>query len=72
MWKKPLNALKLLHSQKRIINGIYKMMNSKEIGPVNLGNPDERSIMEIAEEIVKLTDSKSEFVFKTLDRKSVV
>ncbi len=49
-----------------LINGIYKMMNSRETGPINLGNPDEKSIMEIAEQIVKLTGSKSEFVFKTL------
>lgn len=49
-----------------LVNGIYKMMNSKETGPVNLGNPDERSIMEIAEEIIKLTGSKSSFVFKNL------
>ena len=41
-------------------------MNSRETGPINLGNPDEKSIMEIAEQIVKLTGSKSEFVFKTL------
>ena len=49
-----------------MIKGIYKMMNSKLVGPVNLGNPNEFSILELANMIKRLTKSKSKFVFKPL------
>jgi UDP-glucuronate decarboxylase len=35
-------------------------------GPVNLGNPSEISILELAKKVLKITDSKSRIVFKTL------
>lgn len=47
-----------------LINGIIALMESKEVrGPINLGNCDERSILEIAEMIIKLTKSKSKIEF---------
>jgi len=48
------------------IDGIYKLMGSKINEPVNIGNPDEFTILELAEKIVKLTGSKSKIVFKKL------
>ncbi len=51
-----------------MIEGIYKMMNSNFIGPVNLGNPEEFTILELANIIKRLTNSKSKFVFKPLPK----
>jgi len=44
------------------------MMNSREdfVGPVNLGNPKEFSILELAKKIVKLSNSKSKIIYKPL------
>ncbi|MBD3164867.1 NAD-dependent epimerase/dehydratase family protein [Candidatus Woesearchaeota archaeon] len=50
-----------------LIDGMIKMMNCKNFkGPVNLGNSKEYSILELAEKIIQLMDSKSEIVFKEL------
>ncbi|MCH7676980.1 GDP-mannose 4,6-dehydratase, partial [candidate division KSB1 bacterium] len=49
-----------------LINGIYNLMMSNINDPVNLGNPDEHTIKEIAELIKKLTKSKSNIIFKKL------
>ena len=49
-----------------LIDGLLKMMNSDFIGPVNLGNPNEISMNELASKVLKLTDSKSRIVFKDL------
>ena len=50
-----------------LIEGLMKMMdNNNETGPINLGNPDEISILEIAKEIIELTNSKSEIIYKKL------
>jgi len=47
---------------------MIKMMNSPDefTGPVNLGNPEEYTILELAETIIKLTNSKSKIIFKPL------
>ena len=44
------------------------MMNGPDdfTGPVNLGNPDEFTILELAQKIIKITGSKSKIVFKPL------
>jgi len=42
-----------------LIEGIYKLLLSNEILPVNIGNPEEISIKQFAEEIIELTGSKS-------------
>ena len=50
-----------------LVNGLILMMNKEGItGPVNLGNPSERTVLNLAEMIKKLTDSKSKIVFKPL------
>ncbi len=51
-----------------LIEGLIRMMNGPDdfIGPVNLGNPDEFSILGLAEMIVALTDSRSKIIFKPL------
>jgi len=49
-----------------LIEGIYKLMNSDINEPVNLGNPDEMTILELANTIKQITKSKSEIVFKEL------
>jgi dTDP-glucose 4,6-dehydratase len=49
-----------------MVEGIVKMMLSKEIGPKNLGNPREFTILETANLIKKITGAKSEIIFKPL------
>ena len=51
-----------------LVEGLIRMMNNKNefTGPVNLGNPSERTVLELAKEIKELTGSKSEFVFLPL------
>lgn len=51
-----------------LIPGLIKLMNTSAdiTGPINLGNPVEYSILELAELIIKLTSSKSELVFENL------
>jgi dTDP-glucose 4,6-dehydratase len=49
-----------------LIAGLLAMIDSEEPGPVNLGNPQERSVLEIAHRILELTGSSSEIVFQPL------
>ena len=50
-----------------LVDGLVKMMNREEItGPVNLGNPEEYTILELATKIKELTNSKSEIKFAPL------
>ncbi|MEL6703616.1 MAG: UDP-glucuronic acid decarboxylase family protein [Bacteroidota bacterium] len=49
-----------------LIDGIYRLMMSDETEPVNIGNPDEITIREFAEEIIALTGSASTIVEKPL------
>ncbi|MEW5694199.1 MAG: UDP-glucuronic acid decarboxylase family protein [Candidatus Hydrogenedentota bacterium] len=49
-----------------LIDGLYKFLLSDYNGPVNIGNSDEISILELAELIKKITKSKSKIVFKNL------
>ena len=50
-----------------LIDGMCKMMNVEDFnGPVNLGNPREYTINELAEGIIKLTKSNSKIVYKPL------
>jgi UDP-glucuronate decarboxylase len=53
-----------------LIDGIILMMNRPDdfIGPVNLGNPTEFSILELAEMVIELTGNRSEIVFKPLPK----
>jgi len=49
-----------------LIEGIFRLMLSKINEPINLGNPVEFKILELAHLIIKLTKSKSKIVFKPL------
>jgi len=51
-----------------LIEGIIQLMNSHDnfIGPVNIGNPDEITMIELAKKIIKLTGSKSKIIFQPL------
>jgi dTDP-glucose 4,6-dehydratase len=49
-----------------LIDGIFKLMLSDYTLPVNIGNPDELTMLQLAREIVDLTHSKSSIVFKEL------
>jgi UDP-glucuronate decarboxylase len=51
-----------------LVEGIIRMMNGPDsfIGPVNLGNPDEFTIRELAELVIELTGSKSKLVEEPL------
>ncbi len=51
-----------------LIEGIYRLSQSEYIQPVNLGNPDEISIKEFAEEIIEFTDSDSGITFEELPK----
>jgi dTDP-glucose 4,6-dehydratase len=49
-----------------LIDGIFKLMMSDYTLPMNIGNPDELTMLQLAREIVDLTHSKSTIVFKEL------
>ncbi len=49
-----------------LINGIYKLLMSDINYPINIGNPNEISIINFAKEILNLTKSKSKIIFKPL------
>ena len=49
-----------------LVEGLVRMMSSDEVGPVNLGNPSERTVLDFAELVVELTGAKSKIVFKPL------
>ena len=51
-----------------LINGMIKLMETPDsiTGPINIGNPDEFSIKELAEKIIEITGSKSKITFEAL------
>lgn len=51
-----------------LVEGMVRMMNSRDgfTGPVNLGNPGEFTMLELAEKVITLTGSKSDIVYKPL------
>ncbi|MCS7338137.1 MAG: SDR family oxidoreductase [Verrucomicrobiae bacterium] len=51
-----------------MIEGIYRLMMSDIVEPVNLGNPAEITILEFAREVIRLTGSRSRIVFKPLPK----
>jgi dTDP-glucose 4,6-dehydratase len=48
------------------VDGIYRLLMSDIVEPVNIGNPDEITILDFAREIIELTGSKSEIIFEPL------
>lgn len=49
-----------------LVNGLMKMMNSDSVGPINLGNPIELSMKDLATMVIKLTNSSSNIIYKEL------
>ena len=51
-----------------LIEGMIRMMNSREefTGPVNIGNPNEFTIRELAEKVIQLTNSRSSLIYLPL------
>jgi dTDP-glucose 4,6-dehydratase len=49
-----------------LVDGIYKLLLSSYCMPVNIGNPDEITILDFAKEIIKLTGTRQKIVFKPL------
>lgn len=51
-----------------LIDGMIRMMNSRDefTGPVNIGNPNEFTIRELAEKVIALTGSSSKLIFEPL------
>ncbi len=48
------------------IRGLIALMDSEVTGPVNIGNPDERTILELAQKVLEVTGSRSNIVFRPL------
>jgi dTDP-glucose 4,6-dehydratase len=46
-----------------LVDGIRKLLGSEEVLPVNVGNPHEITVLQLAKEILELTGSKSRIVF---------
>ncbi|MEI7990342.1 MAG: UDP-glucuronic acid decarboxylase family protein [Chloroflexota bacterium] len=51
-----------------LLEGMIRMMNTPQefIGPVNVGNPNEFTILELAQEVIALTNSKSKIIYQPL------
>ena len=51
-----------------LIEGMIRMMETRDTftGPVNIGNPGEFTMLELAKKIIELTDSKSKIIFHPL------
>ena len=49
-----------------LIDGLIRMMNSDHVGPMNLGNPIELSIKDLATKIINLTKSSSNIIYEDL------
>jgi len=49
-----------------LVDGIYKLMNSDLNEPVNIGNPNEMTILQLAEHIINLTNSNSTIEYKPI------
>jgi len=49
-----------------LVDGIYRLLMSGEHYPVNIGNPNEMTLLELAKVIIKLTGSKGKIVFNPL------
>ncbi len=49
-----------------LVEGIFRLLLSEETMPVNIGNPDEITMFDLAKEVIELTNSKSEIIFEEL------
>ncbi len=51
-----------------LVEGIYRLLMSDYAAPVNIGNPDEITILDFAEEVIKLTNTSQKIIFKDLPK----
>ncbi len=49
-----------------LIEGIYRLLMSDETNPVNIGNPTEMTVLAFAQEVIRITGSKSKIIFNPL------
>jgi dTDP-glucose 4,6-dehydratase len=49
-----------------LVEGIVRLLKSHAVDPMNIGNPDELSMLQLAQEIIELTGSKSKIVYEPL------
>jgi UDP-glucuronate decarboxylase len=49
-----------------LVDGLIRMMNSEYTGPVNLGNPCEKTVVEIARQVLEMTGGESEIQYRPL------
>ncbi len=49
-----------------LVEGIYRLLFSDYVQPINIGNPDEVTINDFGKEIIELTNSKSKIIYKPL------
>jgi dTDP-glucose 4,6-dehydratase len=49
-----------------LVEGIYRLLMSDEVYPVNIGNPSELTMLDLAKEIIELTGSDSKIIFEDL------
>jgi dTDP-glucose 4,6-dehydratase len=49
-----------------LVDGLYRLLVSNETGPINLGNPEEVTILELARKVIEQTGSSSTMVFEPL------
>jgi dTDP-glucose 4,6-dehydratase len=49
-----------------LVEGICRLLSSDEVFPVNLGNPDELTLLELAHRVLEVTGSKSRIVYRDL------
>jgi nucleoside-diphosphate-sugar epimerase len=48
------------------VRGLLALLDSSLLGPINIGNPDERTVLDLAELVLEITGSSSEIVFEPL------
>jgi len=48
------------------VRGILALLDSEHVGPVNIGNPDEFTVLELAQRVLEVTGSSSEIVYEPL------
>jgi len=51
-----------------LVEGVWRLSQSDYADPINIGNPEETTILDFAEEIIDLTDSNSEIIFQELPK----
>jgi len=49
-----------------LVEGLIRLMNSQHTGPINLGNPDEYTILELAQTVQNMVNPDAEIIFKSL------